>query len=68
MRQVRRARALRHLRATGLREPEVEHLHDAVRGQRDVRRLEIPMDDSALVRGVERIGDLPRDRQRFAMP
>ena len=31
----------------------------------DVRRLQIAMDDALLVRRFERLGDLPRDRQRF---
>ena len=30
-----------------------------------LRRLEIAMDDALLVRGFERLGDLPRDRQRL---
>ena len=32
---------------------------------RNVRRLQIAMDDALRVRGVERAGDLPRDRQSF---
>ena len=48
-----------------LRQPEVEHLHRAVGPDLDVRGLEIAMDDALLVRGFERVGDLPRDRQRF---
>ena len=32
----------------------------------DVRRLQVPMDDAALVRGVQRLGELSRDRERFA--
>ena len=31
----------------------------------DVRRLQIAMDDALLVRRFERVGDLPRDRQRL---
>ena len=31
----------------------------------DVRRLQIAMDDALLVRRFERLGDLPRDRQRL---
>ena len=54
--------------APGFREPEVEHLHDAVRRERDVRRLQIAVDDAALVRRIERVRDLPRDRQRFVEP
>ena len=30
----------------------------------DVGGLEVAMDDALLVRGFERVGDLPRDRQR----
>ena len=45
-----------------LREAEVEHLHGAVGPDLDVRGLEIAMHDAALVRGLERVGDLPRDR------
>ena len=47
-----------------LREAEVQHLHDAVRSDFDIRRFEIPVNDPFLVRGVERIGDLTRDRER----
>ena len=31
----------------------------------DVGGLQVAMDDALLVRGFERLGDLPRDRQRF---
>ena len=48
-----------------LREAEIEHLHGPVRADLDVGRLEIAMDDALLVRRVERLGDLPRDRQRL---
>ena len=48
-----------------LRQPEVEHLDGAVRPHLDVRRLQIAMDDPLLVRGLERLGNLPRDRQRL---
>ena len=48
-----------------LRQPEVEHLHRAVGAHLDVGRLEIAMDDALLVRRFERLGDLPRDRQRL---
>ena len=33
--------------------------------QLDVGGLQIAVDDAVLVRGFERVGDLPRDRQRF---
>ena len=45
----------------GLADAEVQHLDDAARRDLDVRRLQIPVDDALLVRGVERIGDLPGD-------
>ena len=46
-----------------LRQAEVEHLHRAVGAHLDVRRLQVAVDDALLVRGLERVGDLPRDRQ-----
>ena len=49
----------------GLGEAEVEHLDRAVRRDLDVRRLEVAVDDALLVRRLERLGDLPRDRQRL---
>jgi len=48
--------------AVHLRETEVEHLHDAVAGDGDVRRLQVTMDDAALVRSIERGSNLPRHR------
>ena len=48
-----------------LGEAEVEHLHAAVGADLHVRGLQIAMDDALLVRGFERVGDLPRDRQRL---
>jgi hypothetical protein len=47
-----------------LRQAEVEHLHGAVFAHLDVRRFQIAMDDALFVRGFERGGDLPRDRER----
>ena len=47
----------------GLRQPEVEHLHDAVRPELDVGWLEIPMDNPSLVGSLQRLGDLLCDRQ-----
>ena len=58
-------RAIASCRSSSLRQPEVEHLDDAVRRDLDVGRLEIAMDDAPLVRRFERVGDLPRDRQRL---
>ncbi len=49
----------------GLGQPEVEHLHDAVGRDLDVRRLQVPVDDPLVVRGLERLRDLPRDRECF---
>ena len=46
-----------------LRQPEVQDLDDAIQPQLDVGRLEVAMDDALLVRGVERAGNLPRNRQ-----
>ena len=48
-----------------LGQAEVEHLDGAVRRELDVGRLQVAVDDAALVRGLERLGDLPRDRQRL---
>ncbi len=48
-----------------LRQPEVEHLHGPVVSNLDVRRLEVAVDDALRVRGFERLGNLPRDRQRL---
>src|SRR5262249_21922535 len=44
---------------------EVENFYCAVRLEFDVRRLEVAMDYPLLVRGVERVTDLARDRQRL---
>ena len=49
-----------------LGEPEVENLDPALGRDLDVRRLEIAMDDAALVRRFERLRDLLEDRQRLA--
>ena len=48
-------------RVRGLRQAEVQHFDRAVGSQLDVRRLEIAVNDPHLVRGFERLGDLPRD-------
>ena len=49
-----------------LRQAEVQHLHGSVVSQLDIRRLQIAVNDSLVVRRFERIGDLPRDLQRLA--
>ena len=53
------------IRISQLREPEIQHLHGAVRPHLDVGRLQVAMDDALLVRGLERFGDLSRDWQRL---
>ena len=47
------------------RQTEVEHLHRAVGADLDVRGLEIAVNDALLVRRFERVGNLPRDRERL---
>ncbi len=44
-----------------LRETEVEHFHDTVARDHDVRGLQITVDDALVVRGLERLGDLQAD-------
>ena len=65
----RRVRAAAPLRRGihGLRQPEIEHLHRAVACHLDVGRLQVTVHDAGLVRGLERIGNLARDRQRLAV-
>ena len=46
-------------------QPEVEHLHHAVKPHLDVGRFEIPMDHALLMRSFEGFGDLPGNGQRF---
>ena len=48
-----------------LGQTEIQHLHHAVRTQLDIRRLQVPVDDSVLVGRLQRLGDLARDRKRF---
>ncbi len=62
-RRLRGVRGRRASRLHGLREPEVEHLHRAVRSHLDVRRLQVAMNDALLVGGLERLRNLLRDRQ-----
>ena len=47
------------------REPEVQHLHPIVRVRRDVRGLQVAMDDALLVGGFKGIRDLPGDPDGF---
>jgi hypothetical protein len=49
----------------GFRETEIQHLHRAVWPHLHVCGFQVAMDDTLLVRGFERLGDLARDRQRF---
>jgi hypothetical protein len=44
---------------------EIEHFDGAVLAHFDVRGLQIAMDDPLLVRRLQRVGNLPRDRQRL---
>ena len=46
------------------REAEVEHLCVTLSSEGDVGWLQVTMDDGAIVRSLQRVGDLPRDRQR----
>jgi hypothetical protein len=63
-RRVRRIRA-GSLALERLREAEVKHLHGAVGAHLDVGRLEVAVNNGALVCGFERREDLHRDRQRL---
>src|SRR5262249_17923057 len=57
---------LASLRGFVLRQAEVEHFYLVVGRERDIRRLEIAVDDALVVRGLQGVGNLPRDRQRIA--
>ena len=61
--RCRRICGCRGILARCLGEAEVQQLHDALRRQLDIRRFEIPVDDATLVRGVERLAYLTRDRE-----
>jgi len=45
-------------------EPEVEHFDDAGWRDDDVGRLQIAVHDAPLVRHIQSVGDLRRDRER----
>ena len=63
MRQVCVSYPSRRSSPSSLGEPEIQHLHDAVGRDDDVRRLQIAMHDPALMRGIQRLAQLTRDRQ-----
>ena len=52
------------LRVELLGEAKVRHLRAAVRGEEDVRRLDVAMHDAALMRDLQRIADLRDPFQR----
>ena len=47
-----------------LGQPEIENLRVAAAGDEQIRRLDVAVDDPGGVRGVERVGDLDRQRQQ----
>ena len=49
-----------------LGEPEVQHLHDAVRGDLDVRWFQIAVNDPFSCAASRRIGNLARDGERLS--
>ena len=63
--ESRHVRASRPSTAQRLGQSEVQHLHGAVGAELDVGGLQVAMHDALLVRGLERVGDLPGDRQGF---
>ncbi len=64
-RRVHRLGARRGSGGERFGETEIQHLHRAVRAHLDVGGLQIAMDDPLLVRGFERFGNLPGDRQHL---
>ena len=64
-RRVYRVQTRAACRVEGLRQPEVQQLHHAVRRDLDVRGLQVAMDDPLFVRGFERLGNLRRYRKRL---
>ena len=59
--QARRRRLVLLRGLLDVRDPEVEHLHGAVREHEDVLRLDVAMDDALLVRDREDVEDLLAD-------
>ena len=55
---ARFADRLRHLR-----QPEIQNLRVSALGDKDVRRLDVAVDDSRRVRGIQRVGNLDPQRQ-----
>jgi len=49
----------------GFGEPEIQNFNHAARGDLYIGGLEIPMDDSFLVRSLKRCSDLTGDGERF---
>jgi hypothetical protein len=49
-----------------LGQTKIQHLHDAVRRDLDVRGLQIAVDDAAFVRRIKRVGYLFRDPECVA--
>ncbi len=49
-------------------QPEIQHLGVPALGDKDVGRLDVAVDDTLRMRGVQAIGDLNRKReQRFVL-
>ena len=64
-RECRGLIGLTHRRVQCLGQPEVQHLHGAVLPHLDVRGLQVPVDHPGFVRGLQRLRDLFRNRQRL---
>jgi hypothetical protein len=60
-----RGRRLRTASVDRLGQAEIEHFHRAVGSHLHIRRLEVAVHDALRVSGVERVGDLARDRERL---
>src|SRR4029077_4464202 len=48
-----------------LRQAEVEDFRSPLRGQEDVRRLDVAVDDALVMRGLEPVTDLKSDGEEF---